>query len=81
MKVAMTPAQKTDSKNARRRRMDLDFVIVFVGCSPFIEFLIPFDPEALGVNRSCAFRAACFDLLAQFEGNRPHSRNRVASLS
>ena len=33
--VAMTPAQKTDSKNARLRRMDLDFVIVFIKRSPF----------------------------------------------
>jgi hypothetical protein len=37
MKVT-TPAQRTDSKNARLWRMDLDFVIVFIGSFPFISF-------------------------------------------
>src|SRR5207237_2782921 len=33
MKVAMTPAQRTDSKNARLRCPNLDSVIVFIRCS------------------------------------------------
>jgi hypothetical protein len=36
MKVATTPAQRTDSKNARLRRMDLDFGIVFITRFPFV---------------------------------------------
>jgi hypothetical protein len=36
MKVATTLAQSSDSKNARLRRIDLDFVIVFIRCFPFV---------------------------------------------
>jgi hypothetical protein len=34
----------------------------------------------LGLIGAALYRAACFDLFAQFEGNRPHIKNRVASL-
>jgi hypothetical protein len=46
MKVATTPAQRTDSKNARLRRIDLDFVIIFIRCSLSLNSDFPFDPEA-----------------------------------
>jgi hypothetical protein len=55
MKVATTPAQRTDSKNARLRRIDLDFGIVFTRCFPFV--LVPISLFHLGAALCFARRS------------------------
>jgi hypothetical protein len=68
MKVATTPAQRTDSKNARLRRMDLDFVIVFIRFPLSLNSDFPFDPRLpSGLNAGALSRAVRFDLLFQFD--------------
>src|SRR6266511_4359533 len=52
MKVATTPAQRTDSENARLPRIDLDFGIVFIRYSLSFEFRFPcFISEPRSVSR------------------------------